>query len=184
MFFTYARSTEYPGMRFRNHKILYLSLGVHEVSSTIFQEICEQFGGFIDHNDDLDIGWQKVERSVSAEDFERYAATVSEASDEEANKVVPQNAEEEENGNPLSSHHKGTKTEQKHGERVEAKEESHRGRRSEKKESFRNEAKHGNGRPRTGKERPSSKKGEPRPEKRNGEHKSVRKQSEKQTEAE
>ena len=31
MFFTYARASEYPGMRFRNHKIIYLSLGVSEI---------------------------------------------------------------------------------------------------------------------------------------------------------
>lgn len=62
MFFTYARSSEYPGMRFRNHKIIYLSLGVNDISSAIFDQICARFGGFIDYNDDLDNGWQKIER--------------------------------------------------------------------------------------------------------------------------
>lgn len=62
MFFTYARSSEYPGMRFRNHKIIYLSLGVNDISSAIFDQICARFGGFIDYNDDLDNGWKKIER--------------------------------------------------------------------------------------------------------------------------
>lgn len=62
MFFTYARSSEYPGMRFRNHKIIYLSLGVNDVSSAVFDQICARFGGFIDYNDDLEFGWQKIER--------------------------------------------------------------------------------------------------------------------------
>lgn len=62
MFFTYARSSEYPGMRFRNHKIIYLSLGVNEISADIFNQICARFGGFIDYNDDFDAGWQKKER--------------------------------------------------------------------------------------------------------------------------
>ncbi|MBR5320109.1 MAG: hypothetical protein IKU46_11040 [Peptococcaceae bacterium] len=62
MFFTYARSSEYPGMRFRNHKIIYLSLGVNDISSDIFNQICSCFGGFIDYNDDMDNGWQKIER--------------------------------------------------------------------------------------------------------------------------
>ena len=62
MFFTYARSSEYPGRRFRNHKIIYLSLGVNDISSDIFNQICSCFGGFIDYNDDMDNGWQKIER--------------------------------------------------------------------------------------------------------------------------
>ncbi len=62
MFFTYARSSEYPGMRFRNHRIIYLSLGVNDISSAVFDQICARFGGFIDYNDDLDNGWQKIER--------------------------------------------------------------------------------------------------------------------------
>lgn len=61
MFFTYARSSEYPGMRFQNHKIIYLSLGVNDISSAIFQQICDRFGGFIDYDDDREDGWQKVE---------------------------------------------------------------------------------------------------------------------------
>lgn len=62
MFFTYARSSEYPGMRFRNHKIIYLSLGVNEISSDILNRICARFGGFIDYDDDQDAGWQKKDR--------------------------------------------------------------------------------------------------------------------------
>lgn len=62
MFFTFARSSEYPGMKFRNHKIIYASLGVGTVCSEIFTMICQQFGGFVNHDDDLEIGFQKVER--------------------------------------------------------------------------------------------------------------------------
>lgn len=64
MFFTYARGSEYPGLRFRNRKIIYLSLGVNDTSSDIFQQICTCFGGFINYNDELDDGWQKIERAV------------------------------------------------------------------------------------------------------------------------
>lgn len=62
MFYTYARSSEYPGMKFRNHKIIYLSLDVNDISSEIFNLICTRFGGYIIHNDDLEIGWEKIER--------------------------------------------------------------------------------------------------------------------------
>ena len=68
MFFTYARASEYPDMRFRNHKIIYLSLGVSESSSEIFTKICSHFGGFLDHNDDLETGWQKIERRITEEE--------------------------------------------------------------------------------------------------------------------
>ncbi len=82
MFFTYARSSEYPGKRFRNRKIIYLSLGVNETSSDIFNQICSTFGGFIDHNDDLDDSWQKIER-IKVEDDPWQKAM------EEANKAEP-----------------------------------------------------------------------------------------------
>lgn len=62
MFFTYARSSEYPGMKFRNHKIIYLSLDVNDISSDIFNRICTRFGGYVIYNDDLEIGWEKVDR--------------------------------------------------------------------------------------------------------------------------
>lgn len=62
MFFTYARSSEYPGMKFRNHKVIYLSLDVNETSSDIFNRICTRFGGYVIHNDDIELEWQKVER--------------------------------------------------------------------------------------------------------------------------
>ena len=62
MFFTYARSSEYPGMKFRNHKVIYLSLDVNDISSDIFNRICTRFGGYIIHNDDLETGWEKIER--------------------------------------------------------------------------------------------------------------------------
>jgi len=68
MFFTYARASEYPGMRFHNHRILYLSLGVNEISSDIFNQICAFFGGFVDYDDDLDNGWQKIQMQRSPED--------------------------------------------------------------------------------------------------------------------
>lgn len=79
MFFTYARSSEYPGMRFRNHKIIYLSLGVNDTSTAVFNQICAHFGGFVDYNDDLDNGWQKIERQkqLSEESLEPITDVVS-----------------------------------------------------------------------------------------------------------
>ena len=68
MFFTYARSSEYPGKRFRNHKIIYLSLNVDPTSSEIFQQICERFGGYLIHDDDLTDEWTKVEKVKLLED--------------------------------------------------------------------------------------------------------------------
>lgn len=62
MFFTYARSSEYPGMKFRNHKVIYLSLDVNDISSEIFNHICSRFGGYVIYNDDLESGWEKIER--------------------------------------------------------------------------------------------------------------------------
>ena len=72
MFFTYARSSEYPGMKFRNHKIIYLSLDVNEISSAIFNHICNRFGGYIIHNDDVEEVWQKVERQQSENDDDLF----------------------------------------------------------------------------------------------------------------
>jgi len=62
MFFTYARSSEYPGMKFRNHKIIYLSLDVNDISTDIFNQICTRFGGYVIYNDDLETGWEKIDR--------------------------------------------------------------------------------------------------------------------------
>lgn len=68
MFFTYARSSEYPGKRFRNHKIIYLSLDVNPTSSEIFQQICERFGGYVIHDDDLTDEWTKIDKVKLLED--------------------------------------------------------------------------------------------------------------------
>ncbi len=68
MFFTYARSSEYPGMKFRNHKVIYLSLDVNDISSAIFQQLCSRFGGYVIHNDDVDDTWVKVERQQTEND--------------------------------------------------------------------------------------------------------------------
>lgn len=62
MFFTYARSSEYPGMKFRNHKIIYLSLDVNDISSDIFNHICTRFGGYVIYNDEMETGWTKIDR--------------------------------------------------------------------------------------------------------------------------
>lgn len=81
MFFTYARSSEYPGMRFRNHRIIYLSLAVHEISSDIFNQICGRFGGFVNYDDELEVGWQKIERQKQEEELwlEETAAAAPQA---------------------------------------------------------------------------------------------------------
>lgn len=67
------------GMRFRNHKIIYLSLGVNDTSTAVFDQICAHFGGFIDYNDDLDNGWQKIERQkqLSEDSLEPITDVVS-----------------------------------------------------------------------------------------------------------
>ena len=90
MFFTYARSSEYPGMRFRNHRILYLSLGVNSTSSAIFEQICSRFGGYIDYDDDLDNGWQKIERQKLEEEI--WAEEVAEQTEP---KKAPANEQQE-----------------------------------------------------------------------------------------
>lgn len=92
MFFTYARSSEYPGMRFRNHRIIYLSLAVHEVSSDIFNQLCGRFGGFVDYDDELEAGWQRIERQKQAEEIwlEETAAAQAEADDRPEQQEVRQ----------------------------------------------------------------------------------------------
>lgn len=62
MFFTYAHSSEYPGKKFHNHKIIYLSLEVNDISSDIFNRICSRFGGYVIYNDDLETDWEKIEQ--------------------------------------------------------------------------------------------------------------------------
>lgn len=68
MFFTYAHSSEYPGIKFRNHKIIYLSLDVNDISSDIFYRICSRFGGYVIYNDDVEIAWTKIERQQFDDD--------------------------------------------------------------------------------------------------------------------
>lgn len=63
MFFTFAKASEYPGMRFRGHKVIYASLTVSESSSHALTEMCQYFGGYINHNDDLEIGFERIERT-------------------------------------------------------------------------------------------------------------------------
>lgn len=62
MFFTFAKAREYPGLRFRGNRVLYASLDVSESSSEALLKMCKHFGGYINHNDDLDIGYEKIER--------------------------------------------------------------------------------------------------------------------------
>lgn len=90
MFFTYAKANEYPGKRFRNRKILYLSLGVNEISSDIFNQICSTFGGFVDYNDDLDDGWQKIERVKVEDDPWQAAMAEANAREKEALDLRPE----------------------------------------------------------------------------------------------
>lgn len=68
MFFTYAHSSEYSGMKFRNHKIIYLSLDVNDISSDIFYRICSRFGGYVIYNDDVETAWTKIERQQFDDD--------------------------------------------------------------------------------------------------------------------
>ena len=90
MFFTYAKANEYPGKRFRNRKILYLSLGVNEISSDIFNQICATFGGFVDYNDDLEDGWQKIERVKVEDDPWQKAMAEANAREKEALDLRPE----------------------------------------------------------------------------------------------
>lgn len=68
MFFTYARSSEYPGMKFRNHKVIYLSLDVNDISTDIFQQICTRFGGYVILDDEAASDWEKVDRQQTDND--------------------------------------------------------------------------------------------------------------------
>ena len=90
MFFTYAKANEYPGKRFRNRKIMYLSLGVNEISSDIFNQICATFGGFVDYNDDLEDGWQKIERIKVEDDPWQKAMAEANAREKEALDLRPE----------------------------------------------------------------------------------------------
>ena len=90
MFFTHAKANEYPGKRFRNRKILYLSLGVNEISSDIFNQICATFGGFVDYNDDLEDGWQKIERVKVEDDPWQKAMAEANAREKEALDLRPE----------------------------------------------------------------------------------------------
>ena len=90
MFFTYARSSEYPGLRFQNRKIMYLSLGVNDISSDIFQQICTCFGGFINYNDDLDDGWQRIERVILEYDPWQEALKAANSAESEPLDVRPE----------------------------------------------------------------------------------------------
>ncbi len=90
MFFTYAKANEYPGKRFRNRKILYLSLGVNDISSDIFNQICATFGGFVDYNDDLEDGWQKIERVKVEDDPWQKAMAEASAREKEALDLRPE----------------------------------------------------------------------------------------------
>lgn len=90
MFFTYAKANEYPGKRFRNRKIMYLSLGVNEISSDIFNQICATFGGFVDYNDDLEDGWQKIERVKVEDDPWQKAMAEANAREKEALDLRPE----------------------------------------------------------------------------------------------
>ena len=90
MFFTYARSSEYPGKRFRNRKILYLSLGVNEISSDIFNQICSTFGGFVDYDDDLDGLYDFLKDCEKAKDTCMVALTLDSRGDVTRIKVTAQ----------------------------------------------------------------------------------------------
>ena len=165
MFFTYARASEYPGMRFRNHKIIYLSLGVSEISSEIFTKICSHFGGFLDHNDDLETGWQKIERQITAEE-ELLGEWSEQVAAEEAQSALQEHVQAfRENQKPggerkESRRKEGKQQEQRRrSEKSERREDVRRGQRHERREDNRTEKK---GNPRNRSERPASKKAEQR----------------------
>lgn len=155
MFFTYARAAEYPGMRFRNHKIIYLSLGVSEISSEIFTKICSHFGGFLDHNDDLEDGWQRIEQQIN-EDEEMLGETAVDWSKQVAAEEIQSALQEpvqvfRENQKPGSerkeSHRKEGKQQERYGEqrrrseKSERREDVCRGQRHERREDNRTEKK-------------------------------------------
>lgn len=155
MFFTYARSSEYPGMRFHNHKIIYLSLGVNEISSDIFNQICGRFGGFIDYDDELEIGWQKIERQKLPEDV--WAETITETitpledkkqEQQEIRQILKLNTK----GEPQDAAHenrehrrKSGRPDRRHHEKAEhSKDDANRGQRHERKETSCPESKNHN----------------------------------------
>lgn len=166
MFFTYARSSEYPGMRFHNHKIIYLSLDVNEISSDIFNRICSRFGGFVDYDDDLELGWQKIERQKLPEDI--WAETILEPTipDDEKKrelqevrqllKLEAKNEQQDGLRENRELRRKEGRPERRHHEKAERnKEEANRGQRHERKEMHCTENKNHN---RSRKERNGQKK--------------------------
>ena len=152
MFFTYARSSEYPGMRFHNHKIIYLSLGVNEISSDVFNQICSRFGGFVDYDDDLELGWQKVERQNLPKDVWSETVIEPDVSDDEkkqepqeVRQILKLEAKSEQQDVPRENRDPRRKEggpERRHHEKAErSKEEANRGQRHERKDMNRTEGK-------------------------------------------
>lgn len=152
MFFTYARSSEYPGMRFHNHKIIYLSLGVNEISSDIFNQICSRFGGFVDYDDDLELGWQKVERQNLPEDVWSETVIEPEVSDDEKKQepqeirqILKLEAKSEQQDVPRENRDprrkEGRPERRRHEKAERGKEEANRGQRHERKDMNRTEGK-------------------------------------------
>ena len=133
MFFTYAKANEYPGKRFRNRKIMYLSLGVNEISSDIFNQICATFGGFVDYNDDLEDGWQKIERVKVEDDPWQKAMAEANAREKEALDLRPElrqllrmDAEDEEDELPRENSKEAQGQKDGQGQKENRRKEHHR----------------------------------------------------------
>jgi len=73
MFFTYARASEYPGIRLKHHKIVYASMDVNDRSTAAFTQICSQFGGYVIPDDEVSEEWVKIEANPTVEEeYEKY----------------------------------------------------------------------------------------------------------------
>lgn len=133
MFFTFAKAAEYPGMRFRGHKIIYVSLDVSESSSQALMEMCQYFGGYINHNDDLEVGFERIERTrpmTEEEELEEKQAREEQLEKEkqerqEREKQAKENNEERENRASKEKKHERNERKEK-AERSEKTEQQHK----------------------------------------------------------
>lgn len=91
MFFTYARASEYHGMRFKHHKVVYASMDVSENSSKALQQICTQFGGFFIADDEESTEWVKIEAAPTVEE---ELLNVVEEEDQPETEELPEDDEE------------------------------------------------------------------------------------------
>ena len=55
-----ADAKEYHKFKLSNRTVVYLSLGISSETAEFFTRMCEHFGGYVDYDDELDTGYQRV----------------------------------------------------------------------------------------------------------------------------